>query len=109
MLPLSSFSWNSYWAISLKYFFTISWFLSGTVSSYNVDFSTVKEQVQKYGTKIYVLISGPLIKENWKNELLYKCTGEIYLKNKDKWVSWLGLILAYASVFIYIYANVLKE
>jgi len=31
------------------------------------------------------------------------------MKNKDKWVSWLGLILAYASVFIYIYANVLKE
>jgi len=31
------------------------------------------------------------------------------MKNKDKWVSWLGLILAYASVFIYIYVNVLKE
>lgn len=42
-----------------------------------------KPMVQKYGTKIYVLVSGPLIKENvWKNELL-KCTGETYLKNQD--------------------------
>ncbi len=42
-----------------------------------------KQMVQKYNTKIYVLVSGPLIKENWKNELL-KCTGETYLKEQDK-------------------------
>lgn len=41
-----------------------------------------KEMIQKYGTKIYVLVSGPLIKETWKNELL-KCTGETYIKNQD--------------------------
>jgi len=41
-----------------------------------------KSMVQKYGTKIYVLVSGPLIKDNWKNELL-KCTGETYLKQED--------------------------
>jgi hypothetical protein len=41
-----------------------------------------KDMVQKYGTKIYVLVSGPLIKENWKNELL-KCTSETYLKYQD--------------------------
>ena len=41
--------------------------------------------VQKYGTKIYVLVSGPLIKENWKNELL-KCTSETYMKYQDKTV-----------------------
>ena len=42
-----------------------------------------KDMVQKYGTKIYVLVSGPLIKENWKGELL-KCTAETYLKYQDK-------------------------
>ena len=42
-----------------------------------------KSMVQKYGTKIYVLVSGPLIKDNWRNELL-KCTGETYLKYQDK-------------------------
>lgn len=41
-----------------------------------------KPLVQKYGTKIYVLVSGPIIKENWKDELL-KCTGETYLKQND--------------------------
>ena len=38
--------------------------------------------VQKYGTKIYVLVPGPIIKENWKEELL-KCTNETYLKQQD--------------------------
>jgi hypothetical protein len=41
-----------------------------------------KSMVQRYNTKIYVLVPGPLIKENWKNELL-KCTGETYLKKYD--------------------------
>ena len=40
-----------------------------------------KEQVKKYNTKIYVLTSGPNIRENFKNELLF-ATGETYLKNK---------------------------
>lgn len=47
---------------------------------------TIAEQfkplVHKYGTKIYVIVPGPLIKENWKHELL-KCTGETYLKKHD--------------------------
>lgn len=42
-----------------------------------------KTMVQKYNTKIYVLVSGPLIKDNWKYHLL-KCTGETYLKYQDK-------------------------
>jgi hypothetical protein len=41
-----------------------------------------KPLVQKYNTKIYILVSGPLIKENWKAHLL-KCTGETYLKYQD--------------------------
>jgi hypothetical protein len=44
-----------------------------------------KPLIQKYNTKIIVLVSGPLIKENWKSELL-KCTGETYLKYQDKTV-----------------------
>jgi hypothetical protein len=42
-----------------------------------------KTMVQKYNTKIYVLVSGPLIKENWKQHLLI-CTGETYRKYQDK-------------------------
>ena len=41
-----------------------------------------KPMIQKYGTKIYVLVTGPLIRENWKEELLI-CTGETYLKEQD--------------------------
>ena len=41
-----------------------------------------KDQVKKYNTKIYVLTSGPNIRENFKTELLF-ATGETYLKNKD--------------------------
>jgi len=41
-----------------------------------------KEQVVKYNTKIYVLTSGPNIRENFKSQLLF-CTGETYLKNKQ--------------------------
>lgn len=41
-----------------------------------------KSLVHKYGTKIYVILPGPLIKENWKSELL-NCTGETYLKKHD--------------------------
>lgn len=40
---------------------------------------TFKHQIQKYESKIYVLTPGPLIKENWINEIL-KCTGEAYMK-----------------------------
>uniref|UniRef100_A0A6C0EB41 Helicase ATP-binding domain-containing protein n=1 Tax=viral metagenome TaxID=1070528 RepID=A0A6C0EB41_9ZZZZ len=41
-----------------------------------------KSMVQKYNTKIHILVSGPLIKESWKHHLL-KCTGETYLKSTD--------------------------
>jgi superfamily II DNA or RNA helicase len=42
-----------------------------------------KPLVQKYNTKIYVLLPGPLLKENWKDELI-NCTGETYMKKIDK-------------------------
>jgi hypothetical protein len=42
-----------------------------------------KPLVQKYNTKIIILVGGPLIKENWKHHLLL-CTGETYLKYQDK-------------------------
>lgn len=42
-----------------------------------------KPLVQKYNTKIIVLVPGPLIKESWKNHII-KCTGETYLKKLDK-------------------------
>jgi len=41
-----------------------------------------KPLVQKYDTKIHVLVSGPLMKEIWKRELL-KCTGETYMRHQD--------------------------
>ena len=39
-----------------------------------------KDQVRKYGTKIYVLVPGPLIRENWKDEII-QCTKETYFKD----------------------------
>lgn len=42
-----------------------------------------KPLVQKYNTKIIILVPGPLIKESWKHHII-KCTGETYLKKIDK-------------------------
>jgi hypothetical protein len=42
-----------------------------------------KPLVQKYNTKIIILVPGPLIKESWKHHII-KCTGETYLKKVDK-------------------------
>lgn len=39
-----------------------------------------KDMVKKYNTKIYVLVPGPLLKEQWKNELI-KCTKNTYFNN----------------------------
>lgn len=44
-----------------------------------------KPMVQKYNTKIYILVPGPIIKESWKSHLLM-CTGETYKKYQDKYV-----------------------
>lgn len=38
-----------------------------------------KSMVEKYGTRIHVLVPGPLNKQNFMKEIL-KCTGETYLK-----------------------------
>ena len=38
-----------------------------------------KPMVEKYGTRIHVLVPGPLNKQNFMGEIL-KCTGETYLK-----------------------------
>lgn len=42
-----------------------------------------KEQVQKYNTKIHILVPGPHIKESWHYHLV-KCTGDTYLRYQDK-------------------------
>lgn len=42
-----------------------------------------KSQVQKYGTKIHILVPGPIIRESWKRQLV-ECTGETYIKYQDK-------------------------
>jgi superfamily II DNA or RNA helicase len=39
-----------------------------------------KEQVRRYGTKIHILVSGPMIKEQWKNELI-TCTNDTYINS----------------------------
>lgn len=42
-----------------------------------------KQLVDRYKTKIYVLVGGPLIKENWKSELV-KCAGSSYIPEISK-------------------------
>lgn len=45
-----------------------------------------KEMIKKYNTKIYILVPGPLLKEQWKNELI-KCTKNTYFNsNPDDYV-----------------------
>ena len=41
-----------------------------------------KEVARRYDTKIYVLVPGPNLKENFKYELGVNCTNETYLKNR---------------------------
>ena len=41
-----------------------------------------KDQVKKYNTKIFVLVPGPNVKENFKKELV-NTTGDTYIKNKQ--------------------------
>lgn len=38
-----------------------------------------KEMVQRYNTKIHILVPGPLNRDSWKNQLV-QCTGETYYK-----------------------------
>ena len=41
-----------------------------------------KPLVQRYGTPIYILVPGPLLKESWKEHFL-KCTGDTYLRTNE--------------------------
>ena len=41
-----------------------------------------KQQVQRYGTQIYILVPGPLLKENWKSSFI-QCTGDTYLRTHE--------------------------
>ena len=43
-----------------------------------------KNQVEKYNTKIYVLLPGPILKEQFKNELVTVCTNFNYITNKEE-------------------------
>lgn len=44
-----------------------------------------KSQVEKYNTKIYVLLPGPILKEQFKNELVTVCTNYHYIANKEEY------------------------
>ena len=39
-----------------------------------------KHLVRKYNTKIYVLVRGPLLKEQWREQIRF-CTGDEYLRS----------------------------
>lgn len=41
-----------------------------------------KQQVQRYGTQIYILVPGPLLKENWKSGFI-QYTGDTYLRSYE--------------------------
>lgn len=41
-----------------------------------------KQQVQRYGTFIYILVPGPLLKESWKEHFI-KCTGDTYIRTNE--------------------------
>lgn len=41
-----------------------------------------KQQVQRYGMQIYILVPGPLLKESWREHFI-KCTGDTYLRQNE--------------------------
>jgi hypothetical protein len=45
-----------------------------------------KHLVRKYNTKIYVLVKGPLLKEQWREQIRF-CTGDEYLKNSKNLIN----------------------
>ena len=49
-----------------------------------------KPMIKKYNTKIYVLLSGPLIKEQWKSQLVKTCARDTYLKNYNEKATYLS-------------------
>lgn len=79
-------------------------------------------QVQRYNTKIYILVPGPLLKENWKDELI-KCSGDFFFsKNTSSFQltedekqrqrkQYLQVILQYYNIMSYktFYKKVLGE
>ena len=48
-----------------------------------------KNMVKKYGTKIHILVTGPFIREQWKNELVEVCAKETYLKDYNQTIGYL--------------------
>jgi len=48
-----------------------------------------KDMVKKYGTKIHILLTGPLIREQWKNELVEKCAKDTYLKDFNQTIGYI--------------------
>jgi superfamily II DNA or RNA helicase len=44
-----------------------------------------KQQVARYGTHVYILVPGPLLKENWKEHFI-KCTGDTYMRENENLV-----------------------
>ena len=53
-----------------------------TISSVSIAQSFIP-QIQRYGTKIYIIVPGPLLRRAWQEEIL-KCTGNFFYKeNKN--------------------------
>jgi superfamily II DNA or RNA helicase len=71
-----------------------------------------KKQVSRYNTKIYILLSGPLIKDQWKREIV-RCTDKTYLQqqNSIESISQVALISQYYKLMSYktFYKQVLGE
>lgn len=61
---------------------------------------TFKEQVVRYDTKIYVIVSGPLLRENFINEII-KYTGNLYIKGTTTRAEVVQNISAYYSIMSY--------
>jgi hypothetical protein len=49
-----------------------------------------KDMVKKYNTKIHILVSGPLLREQWKNELITVCARDVYLKEYSRIFNYLN-------------------
>ena len=82
---------------------------------------TFKDQVEKYNTKIHVLVSGPILKKQFRNEIILSCTNSYIDKvefsnsssdrKKNLYMSGLNKVNKYYSILSYksFYKRVLGE
>ena len=60
-----------------------------------------KDQVLKYNTKIYIVLPGPTLEKNFKDELIGPCTNNVYLSQNTSYINKTDIKKAKLKIFEY--------